>query len=88
MLTVETGMAARSLAGHDKGQWYLILRVEGKEVWLIDGRTRTKDRPKKKNIRHIQPARAQADVERMDDGAVVAYIKRLNKEDQEEKMYV
>ena len=48
MLTVEPGMAARSLAGHDKGQWYLILRVEGREVYLIDGRTRTKERPKKK----------------------------------------
>ena len=87
-MTAEAGMAARSLAGHDKGQWYLILRVEGPEVWLIDGKTRTKERPKKKNIRHIQPARMQADVEQMDNGAVVAALKRLNKEDQEEKTYV
>lgn len=87
-MTVEAGMAARSLAGHDKGQWYLILRVEGSAVWLIDGKTRTKERPKKKNIRHIQPARMQADVEQMDNGAVVAALKRLNKEDQEEKTYV
>lgn len=87
-MTVEAGMAARSLAGHDKGQWYLILRVEGPAVWLIDGKTRTKERPKKKNIRHIQPAMMQADVEQMDNGAVVAALKRLNKEDQEEKTYV
>lgn len=87
-MTVEAGMAARSLAGHDKGQWYLILRVEGPVVWLVDGKTRTKERPKKKNIRHIQPARMQADVEQMDNGAVVAALKRLNKEDQEEKTYV
>ncbi len=88
MLTVEPGMAARSLAGHDKGQWYLILRVEGREVYLIDGRTRTKERPKKKNVRHIQPAKTGADVETMDNGAVVALLKRLNREDQEEKQDV
>lgn len=50
----EPGMMARSLAGHDQGQNYVILREEGAYVYLVDGRIRTVDRPKKKKKKHIQ----------------------------------
>ena len=48
------GMFARSLAGHDKGKLYLISKVEDEYVYLVDGRIRTADKPKKKRQKHIQ----------------------------------
>jgi len=48
------GMFARSLAGHDKGKLYLISKVEDEYVYLVDGRLRTVDKPKKKRRKHIQ----------------------------------
>ena len=42
------GMLARSLAGHDAGQVFVITEADGAYVYLSDGRTRTADRPKKK----------------------------------------
>ena len=48
------GMFARSLAGHDKTKLYLISKIEGEYVYLVDGEIRTIDRPKKKKIKHIQ----------------------------------
>ena len=50
----EPGMMARSLAGHDQNQYYVILREEGAYVYLADGKIRTVDRPKKKKKKHIQ----------------------------------
>ena len=85
MIEMKAGMPVRSKAGHDKGHWYLILYVEGSYVWLVDGRTRKKERPKKKNARHVQPAHELADIAQMDDGAIVAYLKEYNKSDREEK---
>lgn len=49
-----TGFLAYSLAGHDKGELYLIIEDTGDFVYVADGAVRTLDRPKKKNKRHIQ----------------------------------
>lgn len=48
------GMMARSLAGHDQNQVYVILKEEGTYVYLADGKIRTVDRPKKKKKKHVQ----------------------------------
>lgn len=49
-----TGYLAYSLAGHDKGEIFLIVGEEKNCVYVVDGSTRTLERPKKKNKRHIQ----------------------------------
>ena len=48
------GQLARSDAGHDKGKLYVILKVEGENVLLVDGLHKTLEKPKKKNIRHVR----------------------------------
>ena len=50
----QPGCPARSLAGHDKDQYYIILSVDKDQVFLTDGRRRTLAKPKKKNKKHIQ----------------------------------
>lgn len=42
------GMMARSLAGHDKGKVYMILDVKEPFVYLVDGKLRPLDHPKRK----------------------------------------
>ncbi len=54
MVKIERGMLAKSLSGHDRNRLYIIIRAEEEYVWLVDGSLRTLDKPKKKNIRHIQ----------------------------------
>ena len=49
-----TGMFATSKAGHDKGNVYFIIREDQEYVYLVDGKLRTLDNPKKKNKKHIQ----------------------------------
>lgn len=49
-----TGMYAISLAGHDKGQMYVIIKEENEYVFLADGYIRTLGNPKKKKKKHIQ----------------------------------
>lgn len=49
-----TGMFARSLAGHDKGNLYIIVSREEQFAWVADGRLRTLEKPKKKKWKHIQ----------------------------------
>ena len=54
MVRTETGMLVRSLAGHEKDRLYIIIRQDEEYVWLVDGRNRTMEKPKKKKKKHIQ----------------------------------
>ncbi|MGI6094744.1 MAG: KOW domain-containing RNA-binding protein [Lachnospiraceae bacterium] len=57
MKELKEGMLAKSLAGHDKGQIYVIESIEGEYVYLADGKHRSLERTKKKNLKHIQPVK-------------------------------
>jgi len=55
IIPVEPGQLVRSRAGRDKGKHYLVLKVlDDKHVLLVNGKSRTLDNPKKKNIIHLQ----------------------------------
>ena len=45
---------AKSLAGHDKDHVYAVVNEDDRDVYLADGESRTLDRPKRKNRRHVQ----------------------------------
>ncbi len=56
------GMFAVSLAGHDKGQTYLIVGEENDFVYLADGKLKTIEKPKRKKKKHIQIIKSNTDV--------------------------
>lgn len=54
MATCKIGEFAKSKAGHDKDQIFIILMIEDEYVYLVDGKSRKLDSPKKKKMKHIQ----------------------------------
>ncbi len=50
----EVGMLALSKAGHDKDDLYVIIRVDKESVFLVNGKNHSFEKPKRKNIKHIQ----------------------------------
>ena len=56
------GMFATSKSGHDKDSLYIILREEAEYVYVVDGKIRTLERPKKKNKKHIQIIKKHRDL--------------------------
>lgn len=53
-MTEDFAKIAMSLAGHDKGQTYIIIDGNSEYVYLADGRLKTLATPKRKNRKHIQ----------------------------------
>ena len=45
---------AKSLSGHDKNQYYLILNEEDDFYVLVNGTTRPLNKSKRKNKKHVQ----------------------------------
>lgn len=54
MLDYEFGSVVISKAGHDKGEYFVILKSDSEYVYLMDGINRTLEKPKKKKIKHVQ----------------------------------
>lgn len=77
------GMLAVSRAGHDSTTIYVIIGEDGEYVYLADGRTRTVDRPKKKNRKHIQVIK-KMQMEKPEDGFKDPEIRKAIKMYQEE----
>jgi ribosomal protein L14E/L6E/L27E len=50
----EIGAYAVSTAGHDSGKYYVIYQMDSEYVYLVDGKIRTLNRPKKKKMMHVQ----------------------------------
>lgn len=80
MEEIRTGMLAKSKAGHDKGQVYVIMDTDDAYVYLADGRIRTLGRLKKKKKKHIQTIKRAFDVTAADDAAIKQILKNFNKD--------
>ena len=44
---------AKSMSGHDRNQYYLIIKKDDEFVYLVNGTTKPLTKPKKKNRKHI-----------------------------------
>ena len=51
---LEKGNVVRSSAGRDKGKLLAVIQAGEKLVTVCDGKERPIDRPKSKNIRHVE----------------------------------
>jgi len=61
MVDFQVGQIVFSKRGRDKGVAFIILSVEGEYIYLADGMTRQKDKPKKKKLKHVQPTNTISD---------------------------
>lgn len=44
-----------SIAGRDMGDFYVVRNVEDDYAYLVDGKGKTQQKPKKKKLKHIRP---------------------------------
>ena len=76
----ETGMLARSKAGHDKGHVYVIFDTDETYVYLTDGSIRTIEKPKKKKKKHVQIICEKHELSGIDDVGIKRILKTFDKE--------
>lgn len=52
--TISLGQVVESITGRDAKTIYLVVGINGRSVFLSNGRERSIMKPKKKNIRHVK----------------------------------
>ncbi|GAW90887.1 KOW domain-containing RNA-binding protein [Calderihabitans maritimus] len=93
---LKVGQLVYSKMGRDRNRLFLIWKIEQNSsfVYLVDGDLRKIERPKKKNIKHIQPTNKIASdiVDKLNQNQTVnnaeirQAIKRLIQTDQEDSV--
>lgn len=53
-MQLQKGMVVCATAGKEQGGFYMVTSLEGQYVLLADGKRRTLEQPKRKNVRHIR----------------------------------
>ena len=61
-MNVVRGSVVRALAGRDRDRFFVAVAVSDRCVYLADGRERRLSKPKLKNVKHISPTGAVADI--------------------------
>lgn len=56
-MVIKEGTVVKSIAGHDKGSFYVAVRLENEFAFIADGRRRKAEKPKKKKLRHLAATR-------------------------------
>ena len=77
---IKKGMLAKSKAGHDKGKIYVIYDVDETYVYLVDGKIRVLENPKRKKRKHVQVICENHDVTNIDDVGIKRILKLFDKE--------
>ncbi len=53
-MDIRVGDIVKSIAGHDKGSFYYIVRTDDERVYIADGRRRKIEKLKAKSKKHVQ----------------------------------
>lgn len=53
-MLVKKGAFVKSKTGHDFGQIYVIINCDDEYAYLVNGKTKPVEKPKKKKLKHIQ----------------------------------
>ena len=78
---LEKGAVVKSLAGRDKGKLLAVMQSDENRVFVCDGKERPTDRPKSKNIRHVELVGASVtEAETATNRALKKALARLNAE--------
>ena len=72
--TISVGSVCLSVAGHDKGKAFIVMKVDGEYAYIVNGKNRKKQNPKKKKIKHLKLLSVGENIltERLTNGEEVA----------------
>jgi ribosomal protein L14E/L6E/L27E len=84
MVNYELGQFVKSLAGRDSGEYFIVVMIDEQYLWLVNGKNRRLEEPKKKKKKHVQithsVAQEIADKLNNDEKLTNAEIRRSLKE--------
>lgn len=81
-MSLEAGTLVKSVAGHDKGGCFFIIREEDEYIYLVDGKYRCLENPKKKKKKHVEALLWEKHNINVTDEEIKRFIRCFKREEQ------
>lgn len=65
-MEIKTGTIVKSIAGHDRDRYYLVVKSDEKFSYIADGKNRKIDKPKRKKNIHLAVTNIVLDTVKID----------------------
>lgn len=77
------GALVQAIQGRESGEVFLVLNADDEYAYLVNGKTRTIEQPKKKNKKHLylllKSEDVNLDLDSLTNAHIIKYIKDYNK---------
>ena len=73
-------IVVKSMAGHDSGSYYAVIRAENGFAYIADGKLRKVEKPKKKNPLHLQKTLVTVELADITNKKLRSALAALNRE--------
>lgn len=77
------GALVQAIQGRESGEVFLVLNADEEYAYLVNGKTRTIEQPKKKNKKHLylllKGEDVNLDLDGLTNAQIIKYIKDYNK---------
>jgi len=77
-MQLQVGMVVCATAGKEKDNFYIVTQLDGRAVYLADGKHRTLSKPKRKNVKHIRPTTEIWELKELTDRALRRKLQERN----------
>ena len=77
---IAAGMVVKSMAGHDSGSYYAVIRAENGFAYIADGKLRKVEKSKKKNPLHLQKTLVTVELADITNKKLRSALAALNRE--------
>ena len=77
---IAAGMVVKSMAGHDSGSYYAVIRAEHGFAYIADGKLCKVEKPKKKNPLHLQKTLVTVELADITNKKLRSALAALNRE--------
>lgn len=65
-MEIEKGMIVKSIAGHDKNRFYVVVKIKDNRAYIADGKKRVLESPKAKNFIHLKVTKTIVDLKEVE----------------------
>lgn len=82
-MQIKQGSIVKSMAGHDKDRFYVVVKLEGDFAYIADGKVRKLENPKKKRLKHLASTKSTVDLNQTaTNNKLKNALKEFNSEEQ------
>lgn len=76
------GQIVRSIAGHDKNDFFVVMDIDGQYATICDGKHRPVQRMKRKKLKHLSMTKTIVDIDQVQTNREIRRAIRLFRENQ------